>query len=114
MPTSGDMSQEGQTLLFRDPQPIDTHTSPSLNREVVGVLNVKDRSDILMHNGNEPENSVGCILVGSGRDSKSNRITDSVKALEGIIQYITDVRAADAKASPVQTTTITITINDKP
>jgi RHS repeat-associated protein len=86
------------------------HTSPSLNREVVGVLNVKDRSNILIHNGNEPENSVGCILVGNGRDSTSNRITESVKALEGIIKYINDVKATDATNHV--TTTITITITD--
>jgi RHS repeat-associated protein len=88
----------------------DTHTSPSLNREVVGVLNVKDRSNILIHQGNEPENSVGCILVGNGRDSKSNRITESVKALDGIIQYISDVKAVDAKKS--EATTITVIVND--
>ncbi|HSY50861.1 MAG TPA: DUF5675 family protein [Thermoanaerobaculia bacterium] len=92
----------------------DTHTSPHLNREVVGVSSVPDRSDILMHPGNEPENSVGCILVGTGRDTSTNRITQSVSALDSVIQYIGDVRASDARLNPPQTTTITIVVNDPP
>jgi hypothetical protein len=88
----------------------DTHVSPSLSREVVGVLNVPNRTAILFHHGNEPENSVGCILVGTGRDSDTNRITGSVNALESILTYIDDVRAIDAKANEV--TTITIRVVD--
>src|ERR1051326_695627 len=90
----------------------DVHQSPSLNRDVVGVLNVPNRSDILIHQGNEPENSTGCILVAGARDTNTNRITSSGTALDGIIQYINDVKAEDAKNK--EATTIHVVVTDPP
>ena len=47
---------------------------------VLELQNVKDRSAILIHIGNRPSHTLGCILVGSEADTNKSIIYDSKKA----------------------------------
>ena len=47
---------------------------------VLELQNVKDRSAILIHIGNRPSHTAGCILVGSEADTNKSIIYDSKKA----------------------------------
>lgn len=50
------------------------HDSPHFQRQMPELLDVPGRSDILIHWGNYPENSDGCILVGESQDGKTGDI----------------------------------------
>ena len=47
---------------------------------VLELQNVKDRSAILIHIGNRPSHTAGCIVVGSEADTNKSIIYDSKKA----------------------------------
>ena len=47
---------------------------------VLELKDVKDRSAILIHIGNRPSHTAGCILVGSEADTSKSIIYDSKKA----------------------------------
>jgi RHS repeat-associated protein len=75
----------------------DTHESPHFKRELIGVLDVPKRSAILMHPGNQPKDSEGCILLGTGKDDKTNRITGSKVAVDEVMNYIKEIQDDDKK-----------------
>jgi hypothetical protein len=53
------------------------YNSPHFHRSVPLLVNVPGRSYILIHWGNYPENSDGCILVGETEDAKTGDIYNS-------------------------------------
>lgn len=53
---------------------IGIHDSPHFGRQMPELLDVPGRSDILVHWGNYPHNSDGCILVGESTDGKTGDI----------------------------------------
>lgn len=73
--------------------------SPSFKRDTVELLNVPNRSQILIHSGNFPRDTRGCIIVAARRtadytvwgDSKilEKKITDKVRENEGTTVLIT-------------------------
>lgn len=56
--------------------------SPHLSRTVVGIQ-VPNRTDIEMHNANQPCQLDGCIAVGSSVDGDA--LDNSIKALEKLL-----------------------------
>lgn len=43
---------------------IDLHYSPKFRKYMLTLCGVRSRSGILIHSGNTPDDTVGCILVG--------------------------------------------------
>lgn len=84
--------------------------SPKFKRDLLEVMNVSGRSRILFHAGNDPGDTEGCILVGQGRDEKTNRITTSKAAEKELMTYIDTVKEADKKNK--EETTIVIEVRD--
>lgn len=69
------------------------HDSPKFGK-CFKLLDVPERTDILMHPGNFPENTTGCILVGCGfKDIDGDRkldVVDSRKAMDELLGMLTD------------------------
>lgn len=67
---------------------IDYHYSPKFRKYMLTLCGVKGRSGILIHSGNTPKDSAGCILVGDRVDNEKlsfsrvtlNSLTSSVIA----------------------------------
>ncbi|MFA5597980.1 MAG: DUF5675 family protein [Pusillimonas sp.] len=57
--------------------------------ECIEVLDVEGRTDILIHHGNWPKNTVGCILIGEKFSDLDNdklpEVSNSKKALTAIV-----------------------------
>lgn len=51
-------------------------------KECLKILGVEGRTDILIHAGNFPKDTKGCVLVGLRFDNKKKVLKDSRKALE--------------------------------
>ena len=58
--------------------------------DTVRLVDVPDRSDILIHIGNWQHNSLGCILVGSEIAILSDKLAllDSAKAFKWVMRFI--------------------------
>lgn len=64
------------------------HDSPHFQRQMPELLNVPGRDDILLHWGNYPENSEGCILVGESQDGKTGDIFNTRAAFDTLWRTI--------------------------
>jgi hypothetical protein len=64
------------------------YPSPHFNRLMPILLDVPGRSDILLHWGNYPQNSDGCILVGEQRDLASEEIFSTREAFNELFPLI--------------------------
>jgi hypothetical protein len=64
--------------------------SPVRFKKTWELNNVPDRSAILIHAGNFPEDTKGCILVGTGMkvDQSISQVTESRKALRTLQEYL--------------------------
>ena len=64
--------------------------------EVFEVLNVKDRTHILIHCGNHVSDTHGCILIGMRRgSSQTGTIYESKKAMEEFKKLLGDLKEFD-------------------
>lgn len=63
------------------------YSSPA-HPDVWEILNVPDRSAILMHVGNYAKDSKGCILLGFGINESTPMITRSNKCIEFLRKYL--------------------------
>jgi hypothetical protein len=68
---------------------LEWHQSPHLHETVPELVDVKGRTDILMHEGNVERASKGCLLVGSCRDG--NAIDNSKTTLATLKEKINAV-----------------------
>jgi Family of unknown function (DUF5675) len=71
---------------------IELKFSPHFQRVLPHLLDVPGRTDILMHGGNKPEDSLGCILCGYkdfGPDSigDASAVNDLVRLMEAAIAH---------------------------
>ena len=64
------------------------YPSPHFGRMMPILLDVPGRSDILLHWGNYPENSDGCILVGEEIDLNLGEIFNTVREFAHIFPAI--------------------------
>lgn len=74
------------------------------------MKNVPGRSGIVVHRGNTPDKTKGCILVG--KTAGKDRVNDSKTATTEISDYIQNIQAEDAKKG--EETTVTVEVNDPP
>lgn len=70
-----------KTAIARGIYALDIHDSPSQGREVLHLVDVPGNRWILIHSGNDPSASSGCILVGLHRDLAKGTISDSRAAV---------------------------------
>lgn len=67
---------------------IGVHDSPHFKRSMPELLDVPGRSAILIHWGNYPENSDGCILVGESQDHATGDIGNTRAMFEELWRKI--------------------------
>lgn len=60
--------------------------SPKYGRDMIRVLDVNNFTGILMHSGNTPKDSHGCILLGWNKEK--GKVLDSKKAAEMVFQLV--------------------------
>lgn len=70
----GGTKEYGKTCIPRGTYDVVVDYSPKRNMEVPWLKNVPGFTDVQIHIGNTPEDSLGCILVGStkGKDFVGN------------------------------------------
>ena len=56
--------------------------SPRFKKYLYEIKNVNGRTNILIHSGNSPSDTQGCVLVGMAIDIDQNRISRSREALD--------------------------------
>lgn len=67
---------------------LDLYQSPHFNRLMPMLCDVPGRSDILIHWGNYPQNSDGCILVGEQQDLSIGEIFNTRKQFDELFPLI--------------------------
>lgn len=75
--------------------------SPRFEKYLYEIKNVNGRTKILIHSGNSPSDTEGCVLVGMAIDVDKNRISRSREALDKLLKRLNGARK------------IKITIKDK-
>lgn len=80
---------------------IDYHFSPKYRKYMLTLCGVKGRSGILIHSGNTPKDSVGCILVGKRLDNE--KLVSSRTVLFGLLERV---------LAAMKFSSVTITIKD--
>lgn len=80
---------------------IDYHFSPKFGKYMLTLCGVKGRSGILIHSGNVPQDSAGCILVGDRLSIEY--LTNSRVLLSRLLGRVLD---------SMQNGSVTITIKD--
>jgi hypothetical protein len=72
--------------------PPGTYTCRRVNsprfEETFEITGVPNRSHVLIHAGNKPAHTKGCILLGMSVDSSQNSILSSKKAVAGFMKYL--------------------------
>ncbi len=101
------MKQGSYDAFVRGPSKTGNYNKPQLKGNILGE-DGKDHSAIQIHAGNKATNSEGCILVGTS--AKTDWVSSSRTALNGVMGVINDTIANDAKTGVP--TTITVTIKD--
>lgn len=81
---------------------IDYHFSPKFGKYMLTLCGVNGRSGILIHSGNRPKDSSGCILVGY-RSSDEEHLSPSRSVLSRLLPRVLDA---------MQHGSVTITIKD--
>ena len=57
-------NQENISCIPAGIYPVEMLMSPHFGRMLPHILNVPDRTDVMMHNGSFPQDTNGCVLVG--------------------------------------------------
>ncbi|MEZ5357273.1 MAG: DUF5675 family protein [Candidatus Zixiibacteriota bacterium] len=82
----------------------------TFNYPRIELSGVRGRSNIVIHRGNAPKDTKGCILVG--KTAGKDKVNKSKAALTEITNYIEKIKKADKKKG--EKTTIKVVVNDPP
>lgn len=74
-----------------------TH-SPHLGYVTPELLDVPDRSNIRIHKGNEPKDSLGCTLVGESHGPEPDWVAQSAIAFDRLMEVL---QAAEARGEEI-------------
>lgn len=64
------------------------HDSPRFGKKLPMLLGVPGYKYVLIHSGNKPEDTEGCLLIGSDFDERNGYITRSRVALTEFLSFI--------------------------
>lgn len=84
----GEKKRKGKTAIPEGRYPVVVSLSPKFGRWLPLLVGVEDFSGIRIHSGNLPQDTRGCILVGS--NTKVGQLTDSRKALEKLMKILSE------------------------
>jgi hypothetical protein len=73
--------------------PVSLTESPHFGYVTPEVLDVPGRSEIRIHRGNRPEDSLGCTLVGEDHRPSLDWVSNSAEAFDKLMQACNEARA---------------------
>lgn len=87
-----EFKQPGRTAIPSGRYQLGVHQSPRFGRALPLVRDVPDFSWILMHAGNDVDDTEGCILVGRRRSQEQGRVWDCIPIVARVLAVIQAAR----------------------
>ena len=87
----------GRTAIPNGTYPVIVNVSPRFGRELPRLQNVPSFEGVLIHRGNTPEDTAGCILVGENK--VKGRVINSTPYEEELVRRIKEALAAGEECS---------------
>lgn len=94
---NGEYKVYSQTAIPYGEYEVVVNYSPKFKRELPRLLNVPHFEGILIHRGNKPEDSAGCILVGE--NTKKGMVLNSTKYENKIVKLLKEAQNKKEKIS---------------
>ena len=89
-----EFKKRGHTAIPSGRYQLGVHRSPRFGKTLPHVLDVPDFAFILIHAGNDVDDTEGCILVGRWRDQSSGRVWDCAPIVQKVLSIIQTSRTA--------------------
>lgn len=92
---NGEYKVYGETAIPYGEYEVIVNYSPKFKRELPRLLNVPNFEGVLIHRGNKPEDSAGCVLVGE--NTKKGMVLNSTKYEVELVKILKEVQAKNEK-----------------